>query len=1743
MNGRLLMVLWIALILTAPAFMGWNSSVPQTNAISLELPASELAQTEYSGVIPMDLSVMVGDSGDDLINAYNYLAAVPFVIRSNSTHTASGLLLPDDIESYASPLDDWIEVLGGSMNELVFLGDVQNADHLALTGIADSQVTISGTDHFEMAANLAQQYFVGASSVVLVEAPHLSQFSDSIELVDTVATLDAMSSRSQSGSTSSSNDWEYFGSFSPNGGGAIITRTSGDDYIWFDLLSKENGEYYSLDYPYYDGRTVMYPYEERSGDTWYLHAIDLYQYGRTVSLYFDIDVPDADFYTINVESGEDCRIDFDLSVVGGNPCDIGLNVLDPEGNIVLSGNRFALFEDVAEVSEISVSLSHPRAGQYRAYVFSAEHSQISYDLTITKQVIGEQRQAAMAAAANGATIASLLGAPLLYTSGESIDPVTLQAILALSPQTVYYVNPIGPVDTAIEEELDNLGVSVNTIEDFHQMQFRLSALDTRDNSTGSVTLYDSVGTGFAAAGLSAAQRKSIVMPFNYEDSCLMTYSQIPEQIGWLREYQMPLGASYSLINLFTTSADFSDMSPPEATMTRISTQFFAWLSENTGITSVDDVITIAPYYGPGAALPPSFERAITGKANAGRYCSIDTDATLVQIMRSILRIPLQSLSSRSNEALGSYLVYSYRDSVMANDRRYYTVDNSADFTTEMTSAGLSTTMQVGPSTVSELAGAPYAWIATIHGGIGLDLYNYDGRVALFSYNAWRAYDDGQSTSNPDADTDISPENVVNPSEAYLDLYNMSELVNGVNLRGMFALLDSCELGSSYGPSTLMERGADAVLACRTDTLAGPADLLEYNIFYRMSSLGQPLGRALDFSFDVNSHRYALSDYGIDTLVTSSDVDVVGASCLQFSIFGDPDITLYDWSSTPYPVTDRCTSIGPARAAHAYPGSTYYLPLGINDPVGNMFTLEGSFNVMVYDSTDSLLTSGTAVSTLQELGLFEIEFSSTAPLGTYDVEITDVDTSEVYYSQIILEWPNLTIESFDCTQFTNLGTWFVEVVVFNPQDVIAETVIEIRIGNEILLIADALWLPGVSTNEFELIVVFGPSGRQNLNVILTIGSHSIVCCDYESLILVNTHWVTPVMWLVVPALSVSIVLTGIYTRRKGSRLFSLQKAMNAEISGDYEEAFKSYCDFKLPKSASRIAMKEDLPEDMISKLMDVFGSAVARDLDVLANQAILKGDYDRASRIFIIIGQPGKGLTYRTLDDLHAGRIQDGVTSFREVASFENAGYAVNVLEHLKNLSEKTRSEFVINSKDTLLLLATRFRIQDSSKDLLLEVIGDNAEQEFLINILMNMGRPEQVAERIAGQKTVPSMVKITMALDQNNRNSIAPIVVLTLVSRYKPKQVAKYLTSIDVSDRSLGEAASPLVRELIQHPTDRELISSLKQISNASTAGSIPAIDDAIKAAAILVATSEEQGISMDEASGSSMIPVIASLNDQEMAENLLSKIEKELLGGSVPASSDIDALAELVYGLRLASYRTDNMLQQIKLKFSSYENTLVNRLSESYQGVIMTSKLQLSGDDWLEVSTGSIAQSIIAESPLNDKVSVVKACFRAVQRATGAVLKTYINNNIDPSELQRLVDELMNNSFTRDRILRRHMRYQINQHGQRIYAPDMNAALDEAVTEVLRKWKPQGISAIKHGTFRAAVNIAQIVMDGDYSKKELREISVVILLDSRPLYSEIKHPLQQYVQSLLKHFDRDEVVSILKDTGLPERMIDEPII
>ncbi|MHA2081364.1 MAG: hypothetical protein ACW99H_09495, partial [Candidatus Thorarchaeota archaeon] len=1059
----------------------------------------------------------------------------------------------------------------------------------------------------------------------------------------------------------------------------------------------------------------------------------------------------------------------------------------------------------------------------------------------------------------------------------------------------------------------------------------------------------------------------------------MTISQIPEQISWNREYQMPLVATFSFIDFWSQSADFSGMNPPFSTMTAIADDFFPWLNKITGISNVDNVITFAPYYGPGETLPPTFERALIGKAETGRYSSIDTSATLVQVMRSILRVPLASTVGRSHEALGSYLVYSYGDQVMDNSRSYEVIDNSNDFSPMMSSAGLTPVMQVGPSTISELASAPYAWVATVHGGVGDELYKDDGRVALFSNDAWRAYDPGRSPSSPDADTEESPRYIVSPSDAYMDVYNVSQLVEGENLRGMFAFLDSCQLGSSYGPSTLMESGADAILACRTDCLVGPADMFEYNVIDSMVYDQETLGDALNSAYDRNSHRYALHDSGLDTYVTTSTADVIGASCLQFTIFGDPDITLYDWTTTPFPVTDRFTGVGPVGTAYGYPGSTYQLPLGMHDPVGNIYASEGAYNINVFDTEDNLLMSGTAICTNLEVGVFEIQFFSASTLGTYDIEIHDMNTNDTFYTQIVLEWPSLVIHSIESSSYIELGAWNLEITLYNPQDVVAETTVQVSLNNDILLISDATWVPGYSSNDFELVLMFGHSGSQTLNVIITMGTQATECCNYDTLVLVQGHWVTPVLWYLIPALSVFVIVIGAYTRRIGLRVLSLQRGMQAEIDGDHETAFDIYGKNRLTRAATRVAVKEDLPEEMMEALMHYYGNIIFNDLQAIANTSVSNGDFRNAAKIFLILGNNEKGLQFRAIAELEDGEIDEAVQTLHELLSANIPGYAVNVITHVKSMNESIRHKFVASAKDDILSLASRIQTDSPSQLVLLSIVEGHVEDEYLVGLLVNLGKVDAASERILALKTIPKLIKISKTLDESHRNQVAPVVIRALIQTYKLKQVAKYITSIDINDKVKEEVVAPLIEQLIQEPSNKDRITALELISKSSSTGSLRVIDEAIASVKTIIDSAKKMGVSVEHIKSSALVPVIAGLKDRVLAEKLLVQTEKQLLSGSVPASAKIEALADFVYSLRASVYSIENVLPQVKLRLSSYEGTLQHRLSQAVHEVFITSTFKADGENWLEVSSDGVAEAIVSGIPLMDSISAVIACNRAM--------------------------------------------------------------------------------------------------------------------------------------------------------------------
>jgi hypothetical protein len=1484
------------------------------------VPNAEPSQLQVlPSTIPMNTCVFVGDIYDDFQDALTYLSAVPLAVRSNSTHLTSALLLPDS-DSFQTPLEEWLSLAGGACSEAIYIGSVSNPAFLSVGSLADSTIYIDGDDCFEAAAQIATSLFPGTDEVVLVEVLPTSLYSSPQVLYDRADSLPGMTTNYISMTTSQSSNWEAYRTYTPTGGGAIFTLQGADEYIWFDLLSHEDGEYYPMDYPYLDGTTVRFPYNSRSGEQWTLHAIDLYEYSRTEYLDIRVDVPQADFYQFTVNPDEDCVVNFEVDLPSEEA--VGLNVLGPDGDIVLSANRFALFSEYGETSSIEASLAHPTPGTYQAYVFSAEASSVSYDITITKNTVTQDWTEATAAAANGASIASALGAPLLFYTSDGLPAEAEAALESLEPETAVVVKPIGDFSYDIVSYLTSAGIQSTTLRSFSEIEDYLELLNVRNPGTGDMILYDSQGAYFSSAGLSAAQRRAVAVPFDYSDSGLMTISQIPEQINWLREYTMPLITTFSFLDAWTDDGRLSGLNPPYETMRDIADAFYSWAPEVAGLNSIPTVITIAPYLQYGNTLPPTFERAIAGKTKPGRYPSADNDATLIQIMRSILRVALQTAPGRSKDAIGSHLVYTYQDGVENNNGYHVYVSNSDQFPSLMSDAGLFPDQEVGPQVVTELSQSPYFWLASTHGGVGGESYDIDGLVGILNWNAYRGYDEGQVPADPDADYD----GVVNPPEDYYEGYNVSALVSGVDLNGMFAYFDSCQLASSYAPASMMEAGCDAVVACRIDALIGASDLFERNVIEAMAQDETSLGVAMNDAYDENSHVYSTGFEGVDTYATSSTVGVVGASCIQFIIFGDPDVTLHDHARDPPAFAERVGGFGPGRTIHAHPGSSYDLQLGRRDPVGNIYAFEGDFSIEIYSPTYSLVDSGVVHCTNQSVGSFLFNISSSSALGLYTVEVTELSSAEEFSFGILLEWPVLSVVSTAHGALSQFGYWSLLFSVYNPQDVSVDTVMTVYLGSQVISSTDVEWAPGVTAHAVTLEAAFVGSGVNEISVSIVLKVTSSECCSFSQLVTVSLHWISIALYGVVPVLGIAVAVVGFVSLRRTKRNGALESALNDERSQNYEEAFNAYMDHGLVEGGVRAAVKSGFSEGVLERVTSSPSPQVRSLLSASASDLYSKSDYALAGNVYGAIGDTLNQVRSKIMHSLATGDLASAADLMKEAVDRGHRDFASELLMESSSLGVASRLMEELGSP--VLALAALLVQRGSDCTPLLEASNEVHDDGLRLNLWVTFGADDRAVNEISTASSVQEMIEKTAAISDTKRLEIMSDVVSDLATGRNATKINEYLNGLEFPTSSFSQVTKGIVDRLMDKPSNKSLKKLLEDLSKG-----VPENKEYVREIKDTIEVLQSGGAAVDEAK---TVKLVKSVTNPAVADKLIALLHRNRFGTEPLGSAALGALGEYTIRLRTAALGASSEVSTaISTELSSVEPALREKIKQQARSVL----------------------------------------------------------------------------------------------------------------------------------------------------------------------------------------------------------------
>ncbi|MDH4214869.1 MAG: DUF2341 domain-containing protein, partial [Candidatus Thorarchaeota archaeon] len=695
--------------------------------------------------ILVNMTTVVGLSGNSYMDSMNLLAASQLGFRYHDGTLAKSLVIPDVISSYQTPLDEWISALGDSTDEFVIVGDINETDYIDRCN-PNHINRIDVPNFYGTAASIMNSYFSSSDTAFLAYAhPNPVNISESVALFSESGTLPAPTYAYHSVATTPSSYEDNV--YVTRTGGGIVAHVSPPSNFLCQLGYQKNGESFGLDYPWYGDGVMAYPYFGESG-TWRFNFIDMYSISRSCYFGFDTWTLPRIEYHFTIAENEICNLDFQVSVSNTSQS-VGFYVLDPDMNLVVDVNRFALIRNDFNETTASATLSYPRPGNYTAYVTTPELSGANYSIEISKHTINPALIDTGLSSSNAIALATLHNSGVLFSDGVTYVADAINSIDQNNPEKLILVDIGNHFSGSFLASLSGLATEIVHITNTKQLYEYISSIPIEGERRSSITIYEPVGTYFVDAAISASSRLGIALPIGYNSSQFMTYSHAAEQMAYHADYTYPFIGGFHYYDYWTSSLSLSELHPSYESMIQITESFDGWLENVTGNSTADVLIIVAPYREMGTTLPPAFDRAMMGKSLTGRYPSTSVLSTYCQIMQSALRIPLLATDTENIPILGSHVVYNYNSPVATNGHNTALFDTSGDFDNLGGIYDTNLSQQAGPSAITYLQGGPSFWLVSSHGGIGEKMYSDDGVLALMEFDCWRSYDTGQNPESPD----------------------------------------------------------------------------------------------------------------------------------------------------------------------------------------------------------------------------------------------------------------------------------------------------------------------------------------------------------------------------------------------------------------------------------------------------------------------------------------------------------------------------------------------------------------------------------------------------------------------------------------------------------------------------------------------------------------------------------------------------------------------------------------------------------------------------------------------------------------------------------------------------------------------------------------------------------------------------------------------------------------------------------
>jgi len=491
-------------------------------------------------ITPIAQTFIINDDPNSNKDEYGYLAAVP---ASNYIENGDRYLSPivyqgvDTVSTWFTTIDQTTQYLIDDWNTYLERHDM-TAEEFTLPADPITAAAAIATNNWE-------------SSDTVVVSVDGSAFDD---VINTIEDADKTISSLPDITTVQPEDLKDIGSFAHpmyigKQWGAIHLVAKGDEFAgdsglitpkyegvmedWWPYPYDANGEDYDTFYPV-TMAGIWFPYVTATGG---LDELEIIQYA-------------GDRYTIPVSSTD---TSIEVTITTEDASNLIVYLIDPEGNVrrpqvphynggeikpihQWNGGHWEHDQDefrrwiIEPHTEMTVEVHNAMTGKWTAIVvpFLNEDGEDvgysgSYHINAVTREYNENRLNAAMSAANGAVIASMHHAPLLYVTEDAVPTETADAISALGANTIIFVN-IGSASSA------DPGAS----EELTSMQAVIDAIKADEHSENFITIV-SLGTGegyFAPAAMAAAYHTAPILNIGEASEAYNTIDMIA---AW-REY-------------------------------------------------------------------------------------------------------------------------------------------------------------------------------------------------------------------------------------------------------------------------------------------------------------------------------------------------------------------------------------------------------------------------------------------------------------------------------------------------------------------------------------------------------------------------------------------------------------------------------------------------------------------------------------------------------------------------------------------------------------------------------------------------------------------------------------------------------------------------------------------------------------------------------------------------------------------------------------------------------------------------------------------------------------------------------------------------------------------------------------------------------------------------------------------------------------------------------------------------------